>query len=350
MGRSPCCSKEGLNRGAWTAMEDKILTEYIKIHGEGKWRSLPKRAGLKRCGKSCRLRWLNYLRPDIKRGNITRDEEELIIRLHNLLGNRWSLIAGRLPGRTDNEIKNYWNTNIGKKIQAHSLKSIHTTSRKPSSNRPKFQELGPKPKTTHSGAQVQQPSYKIHNILTSSSRVVRSKATRCTKVVLLHQEPQNKVVLLDHGKEIDGGGSTTTDDNDHQYYNTSEPPVDEVPSAVDYDHDQLVNINCDHHQTFDDVPDKSTYSSSQFMNVDFENNDHDDFLSQFLNIDFSFNDDLAENIVSSSNSQGFSFSKSDKENETYLFSHDMLFGLDLESATASLNGQAADDDIDWLQE
>ncbi|CAL5199192.1 unnamed protein product [Lathyrus oleraceus] len=117
MGRSPCCSKEGLNRGAWTAHEDKILTDYIKLHGEGKWRNLPKRAGLKRCGKSCRLRWLNYLRPDIKRGNISTDEEELIIRLHKLLGNRWSLIAGRLPGRTDNEIKNYWNTNLGKKVK-----------------------------------------------------------------------------------------------------------------------------------------------------------------------------------------------------------------------------------------
>ncbi|GMQ08177.1 hypothetical protein CsSME_00052026 [Camellia sinensis var. sinensis] len=92
MGRRPCCAKEGLNRGAWTAMEDKILTDYIRVHGEGKWRSLPKRAGLKRCGKSCRLRWLNYLRPDIKRGNISRDEEDLIIRLHKLLGNRLFLI------------------------------------------------------------------------------------------------------------------------------------------------------------------------------------------------------------------------------------------------------------------
>eukprot|EP00257_Ricinus_communis_P015054 XP_015572891.2 anthocyanin regulatory C1 protein-like [Ricinus communis] len=96
MGRSPCCSKEGLNRGAWTALEDKILTAYIKAHGEGNWRNLPKRAGLKRCGKSCRLRWLNYLRPDIKRGNISHDEEDLIIRLHKLLGNRWSLIAGKV--------------------------------------------------------------------------------------------------------------------------------------------------------------------------------------------------------------------------------------------------------------
>lgn len=61
---------------------------------------------------------MNYLRPDIKRGNITPDEDDLIIRLHALLGNRWSLIAGRLPGRTDNEIKNYWNTHLSKKLRS----------------------------------------------------------------------------------------------------------------------------------------------------------------------------------------------------------------------------------------
>eukprot|EP01018_Ginkgo_biloba_P009869 Gb_03400 [translate_table: standard] len=116
MGRSPCCSKVGLNRGAWTGAEDNMLRKYIEAHGEGNWRSLPKNAGLRRCGKSCRLRWLNYLRPDIKRGNISADEEELIIRMHALVGNRWSIIAGRIPGRTDNEIKNYWNTYLGKKL------------------------------------------------------------------------------------------------------------------------------------------------------------------------------------------------------------------------------------------
>ncbi|KAF4389849.1 hypothetical protein G4B88_024130, partial [Cannabis sativa] len=87
MGRSPCCEKDGLNRGAWSALEDKILADYIHKNGPGKWRDLPKRAGLKRCGKSCRLRWLNYLRPDITRGNISTDEDDLIVRLHRLLGN-----------------------------------------------------------------------------------------------------------------------------------------------------------------------------------------------------------------------------------------------------------------------
>ncbi|XVF33136.1 hypothetical protein REPUB_Repub17cG0142200 [Reevesia pubescens] len=117
MGRAPCCSKVGLHRGPWTPGEDTLLVKYIQTHGEGHWRSLPKKAaGLLRCGKSCRLRWMNYLRPDIKRGNITPDEDDLIIRLHSLLGNRWSLIAGRLPGRTDNEIKNYWNTHLGKRL------------------------------------------------------------------------------------------------------------------------------------------------------------------------------------------------------------------------------------------
>ncbi|KAF3534054.1 hypothetical protein DY000_02043225 [Brassica cretica] len=117
----PCCMKMGMKRGPWTAEEDEILVSFIKKEGEGRWRSLPKRAGLLRCGKSCRLRWMNYLRPSVKRGGITPDEEDLILRLHRLLGNRWSLIAGRIPGRTDNEIKNYWNTHLRKKLLSEGI-------------------------------------------------------------------------------------------------------------------------------------------------------------------------------------------------------------------------------------
>ncbi|TVU21235.1 hypothetical protein EJB05_30860 [Eragrostis curvula] len=115
MGRAPCCEKVGLKKGRWTKEEDEILARYIKEHGEGSWRSLPKNAGLLRCGKSCRLRWINYLRADLKRGNISEEEEEMIMKLHATLGNRWSLIAGHLPGRTDNEIKNYWNSHLSRR-------------------------------------------------------------------------------------------------------------------------------------------------------------------------------------------------------------------------------------------
>ncbi|KAK4378273.1 hypothetical protein RND71_000135 [Anisodus tanguticus] len=121
MGRSPCCEKAHTNKGAWTKEEDERLISYIRTHGEGCWRSLPKAAGLLRCGKSCRLRWINYLRPDLKRGNFTEEEDELIIKLHSLLGNKWSLIAGRLQGRTDNEIKNYWNTHIRRKLLSRGI-------------------------------------------------------------------------------------------------------------------------------------------------------------------------------------------------------------------------------------
>ncbi|XP_042471771.1 transcription factor MYB13-like [Zingiber officinale] len=117
-GRAPCCVKIGLNKGSWTLEEDSKLISYIKNHGHGNWRALPKLAGLKRCGKSCRLRWINYLRPDIKRGNFTVEEEMTIIKLHKLLGNKWSRIAACLPGRTDNEIKNVWNTHLKKRLRS----------------------------------------------------------------------------------------------------------------------------------------------------------------------------------------------------------------------------------------
>ncbi|KAI5060958.1 hypothetical protein GOP47_0023463 [Adiantum capillus-veneris] len=124
MGRQPCCEKVGLKKGPWSVEEDRKLVSFITRFGHSCWREVPKLAGLLRCGKSCRLRWTNYLRPDLKRGLLSDSEEKLIIDLHAAIGNRWSRIAAQLPGRTDNEIKNYWNTRIKKKLKQMGIDPI----------------------------------------------------------------------------------------------------------------------------------------------------------------------------------------------------------------------------------
>ncbi|KAJ4745583.1 Transcription factor MYB86 [Rhynchospora pubera] len=116
-----CCSKQKVKRGLWSPEEDDKLVKYITTHGHGCWSAVPKLAGLQRCGKSCRLRWINYLRPDLKRGSFTEEEERIIIDVHRILGNRWAQIAKHLPGRTDNEVKNFWNSCIKKKLVAQGL-------------------------------------------------------------------------------------------------------------------------------------------------------------------------------------------------------------------------------------
>ncbi|KAG8045046.1 hypothetical protein GUJ93_ZPchr0008g12815 [Zizania palustris] len=124
MGReaaAACSPKPKLKRGLWSPEEDEKLYNHIIRYGVGCWSSVPKLAGLERCGKSCRLRWINYLRPDLKRGSFSLQEEDLIITLHKILGNRWSQIASQLPGRTDNEIKNFWNSCLKKKLRQQGI-------------------------------------------------------------------------------------------------------------------------------------------------------------------------------------------------------------------------------------
>nr|TKR99752.1 transcription factor RAX2-like [Populus alba] len=128
MGRAPCCDKANVKRGPWSPEEDATLKSYLETHGTGGYYSYFPTSfqvcmeqlflGLKRCGKSCRLRWLNYLRPDIKHGGFTEEEDNIICTLYSQMGSRWSLIAAQLPGRTDNDVKNYWNTKLKKKILA----------------------------------------------------------------------------------------------------------------------------------------------------------------------------------------------------------------------------------------
>nr|URY18949.1 MYB protein [Zanthoxylum bungeanum] len=124
MGRHSCCYKQKLRKGLWSPEEDEKLLRHITKYGHGCWSSVPKQAGLQRCGKSCRLRWINYLRPDLKRGTFSQQEENLIIELHAVLGNRWSQIAAQLPGRTDNEIKNLWHSCLKKKLKQRGIDPV----------------------------------------------------------------------------------------------------------------------------------------------------------------------------------------------------------------------------------
>ncbi|XP_047309334.1 transcription factor MYB33-like [Impatiens glandulifera] len=105
-----------LKKGPWTTAEDNVLLEYVEKYGKKNWNNVQKMTGLSRCGKSCRLRWLNHLKPNLIKFAITPEEEKRIVELHYQIGSKWSRMASELPGRTDNDIKNFWNTRL-KRLQ-----------------------------------------------------------------------------------------------------------------------------------------------------------------------------------------------------------------------------------------
>ncbi|KAJ6331271.1 hypothetical protein OIU76_009780 [Salix suchowensis] len=120
-----------LRKGSWLEEEDERLTAFATLLGERKWDSIAILSGLMRSGKSCRMRWLNYLQPNLKRGHISAEEEQIVIQLHGQWGNKWARIARRLPGRTDNEIKNYWRTHLRKKTREEGNSQSKVYSSKP---------------------------------------------------------------------------------------------------------------------------------------------------------------------------------------------------------------------------
>ncbi|KAG4967195.1 hypothetical protein JHK87_032846 [Glycine soja] len=202
-----------LRKGLWSPEEDDKLMNYMLNSGQGCWSDVARNAGLQRCGKSCRLRWINYLRPDLKRGAFSQQEEELIIHLHSLLGNRWSQIAARLPGRTDNEIKNFWNSTIKKRLK--NMSSNTSPNGSESSYEPNNRDLNMAGFTT-SNTQDQQHA-DFMPMFNSSSQSPSMHAMVLNSII-------DRLPMLEHGLNMPCSGG---------FFNSTGPCFSSSQSGVD---------------------------------------------------------------------------------------------------------------------
>ncbi|EEF45972.1 transcription repressor MYB6 [Ricinus communis] len=210
-----CCSKQKVKRGLWSPEEDEKLGKYITTYGHGSWSSVPKLAGLQRCGKSCRLRWINYLRPDLKRGTFSAQEEQIIIDVHRILGNRWAQIAKHLPGRTDNEVKNFWNSCIKKKLISQGL-DPRTHNLIPSHQRANIKKVVSNNSQSHQSQPHQQTKF---SIITAKSKMTDTSMQITDPPILTLpslnniQQPSSASIFSSNDQNLHILSSTTINDS-----------------------------------------------------------------------------------------------------------------------------------------
>ncbi|WRX19465.1 SANT/Myb domain - like 10 [Theobroma cacao] len=288
MGRHSCCIKQKLRKGLWSPEEDEKLFNYITRFGVGCWSSVPKLAGLQRCGKSCRLRWINYLRPDLKRGMFSQQEEDLIISLHEVLGNRWAQIAAQLPGRTDNEIKNFWNSCLKKKLMKQ---GIDPTTHKPLSNKVEVKEE--KNRTDSVVLQVPQSSglsasavssFVAHEptFLVSDSGFYGSGLTEASRDQFINKQVYDPLAYIELQAGIDPSG-----------YNSNLVPQYH-PSVRQFDQNHFETNSS---FTFTSMPSLTNFDHGNMSGTDFSDNSASRISTSFL---------LNEAKESSSNSSNIS--------------------------------------------
>ncbi|CAN0902127.1 Transcription factor MYB83 [Linum grandiflorum] len=218
-----------LRKGLWSPEEDEKLMSYMMNNGQGCWSDVARNAGLQRCGKSCRLRWINYLRPDLKRGAFSPQEEELIVHLHSLLGNRWSQIAARLPGRTDNEIKNFWNSTVKKRLKnMQSSSASPNTSDSSSDHQPAgSKDHGAMMGMTSSSSPsnfMPPPMFMVDPSLTSSSSTTTSHIMDPTSSHILDHHPNHHHHGLMMNNNMYGTNNVSSYFESHMGSNNVHPP------------------------------------------------------------------------------------------------------------------------------
>ncbi|KAL1812440.1 hypothetical protein ACET3Z_022505 [Daucus carota] len=275
MGRHPCCVKPKLRKGLWSPEEDEKLFNHIARFGVGCWSSVPKLAGLQRCGKSCRLRWINYLRPDLKRGMFSQEEEDLILSLHQLLGNRWAQIAAQLPGRTDNEIKNFWNSCLKKKLMKQGIDpSTHkplTESENKITNEKNYRDEASMMQSSQAHhiefatTETEKPFTVDRACRDSSDNVTLAKGLAES----LHSKPNyDPVFLLEFQERINPDGYNSNLMGHFQQYQTS------------YDHDQF---EAKPNFGFSTMPELTNYDIQGIAEAEFSANSASTLTSLLLN-------------------------------------------------------------------